>query len=121
MSPSKYVNQVMCNTETQLLEEFNGRFRLPSKADNLFPTTYEPETDISDLLDPPLSSFYAHLIGMMHWMVEIGCVDIATEVSLLSSFLTYPQFGHLSAALHVMAYLKFKHNSDSSLTPLTQT
>ncbi len=33
MSPSKYVNQAVRNTETQLLEEFNGRFRLPTKAD----------------------------------------------------------------------------------------
>ena len=111
MSPSKYVNQAVCNTETQLLEEFHGCFSLPLKADNPFPTTYEPETAISDPLDPSLSSFYAHLIGMMHWMVEIGCVDIATEVSLLSSFLTHPQIGHLLAALHVMAYLKLKHNS----------
>ena len=89
MSPSKYVNQAVCNTETQLLEEINGHFRLPLKADNPFPTTYELETDVSDPLDPSLSSFYAHLIWMMRWMVGIGHVDIATEVSLLSSFLAH--------------------------------
>jgi len=92
------------------LEEFQGCFRLPLKAKNPFPTTYEPETDVSDPLDPFLSSFYAHLIRMMHWMVEIGRVDIATEV-FLSSFLAYPRLGHLLAALHAMAYLKLKHNS----------
>ena len=89
LSPSKYVNQAVRNTETQLLEEFNGRFRLPLKADNPFPTTHEPETDVSDPLDPSLSSFYAHLIGMMRWLVGIGRVDIAMEVSLLSSFLAH--------------------------------
>ena len=44
-------------------------------------------------------------------MVEFGRVDIAMEVSLLSSFLAYPRIRHLLAALHVMAYLKLKHNS----------
>jgi hypothetical protein len=44
-------------------------------------------------------------------MVELGRVDIATEISLLSSHLAYPREGHLDAALHVMGYLKQKHNS----------
>jgi len=44
-------------------------------------------------------------------MVEIGRVDIATEVSLLSSHLAYPRIGHLLTALHVMGYLKLKHNT----------
>ena len=28
-----------------------------------------------------------HLIGIMRWMVELGRIDIATEVSMLSSYL----------------------------------
>jgi len=44
-------------------------------------------------------------------MVEIGRIDIATEVSILSSHLAYPREGHLDAALHIMGYLKAKHNS----------
>jgi len=44
-------------------------------------------------------------------MVELGRVDIATKISLLSSHLAYPREGLLDAALHVMAYLKQKHNS----------
>ena len=47
----------------------------------------------------------------MRWMVEQGRVDIATEVSLLSSFLAYPREGHLETALHIMGYLKNKHNT----------
>ena len=50
-------------------------------------------------------------------MVELGCLDIATEVSLLSLHLAYPQEGHLEAALHVMAYLKAKHNSRLVFNP----
>ena len=44
-------------------------------------------------------------------MVEIGRIDIATEVSILSSYLAYPRDGHLSTALFIMGYLKQKHNS----------
>ena len=44
-------------------------------------------------------------------MIEIGRVDIATKISLLSSYLAYPREGHLEASLHVMGYLKQKHNT----------
>ena len=47
----------------------------------------------------------------MHWMVELGRVDIAVEVSLLSSYLAYPQKGHLEAAIHIMWYLQLMHNT----------
>ena len=38
-------------------------------------------------------------------------IDIATEVSLLSSHLAYPCKGHLETALHMMSYLRHKHNT----------
>jgi hypothetical protein len=44
-------------------------------------------------------------------MVELGCIDIATEVSFLSSHLAYPCKGHLVTALHIMSYLSQKHNT----------
>jgi hypothetical protein len=44
-------------------------------------------------------------------MCEIGCIDIATEVLLLSLHLVYPWKGHIDAALHVMDYLRLKYNS----------
>jgi hypothetical protein len=72
---------------------------------------YCPEMDISDPLDPKYLLFYQHLIGVMRWMVELGRVDIATKISLLSSHLAYPCMGHLEVALHVMGYLKQKHNT----------
>jgi hypothetical protein len=51
-------------------------------------------------------------------MVELGRIDIATEVSLLSLHLAYPPEGHLEAALHVMAYLRAKHNSRLVFDPM---
>jgi hypothetical protein len=47
----------------------------------------------------------------MRWIVELGCIEIATEVSLLSSHLTFPREGHLETALHIMSYLSQKHNT----------
>ncbi len=47
----------------------------------------------------------------MRWMVELGRIDIATEIFMLSSYLAYPRECHLEAALHIMGYLRLKHNS----------
>ncbi len=43
--------------------------------------------------------------------MELGRIDIATKVSMLSSYLACPREGHLENALHVMGYLQLKHNS----------
>jgi hypothetical protein len=56
-------------------------------------------------------SFYQHVIGAIMRMVELGCIDIATDVSLLLYHLAYPCKGHLETALHVMTYLQEKHNT----------
>ena len=50
-------------------------------------------------------------------MIEIGRIDVATEVSMLSSHLAYPREGHLEAALHVMVYLKGRPNSRLAMDP----
>ena len=94
-----------------LTDKLNNCFRLPQRADNPFPYDYCPELDLSEPLDPECSSFYQHLIGVMRWMVELGRIDIATEVSLLSSHLAYPCKGHLETALHIMSYLSQQHKS----------
>jgi hypothetical protein len=111
LSPSKYVVQAIKNCQLHLTEKLAGKYSIPVRAGNLFPVDYDPSTDLSDLLDPNCSSFYQHLIGVMRWMVELGCIDIATEVSMLSSYLACPREGHLENALHVMGYLQLKHNS----------
>ncbi|KAL7525958.1 hypothetical protein ACHAWF_001579 [Thalassiosira exigua] len=57
----------------------------------------------------------------MRWMIELGQIDITTEVSLLSSHLAYSRKGHMEAALHVMSYLKGRHNSRLALDPTYPT
>jgi hypothetical protein len=105
MSPSKYVNQAVKNCQTYLSAKLNDKYKIPTRADKPFPTNYYPDTVATEPLDPECASFYQHLIGVMRWMVELGRVDIATEVSMLSSYLAYSREGHLEAAMHVMGYL----------------
>jgi hypothetical protein len=79
LSPSKYVAQAVKKCVKHLTDKLNNRFRLPQWADNPFPYDYNPELDLSEPLDPECSSFYQHLIGVMRWMVELGCIHIVTE------------------------------------------
>jgi hypothetical protein len=109
LSPYKYVTKAVKNCAKHLTNKLNNCFCLPQQADNPFPYDYRPELDLSKPLDPECSSFYQHLISVMRWMVELGPIDVATEVSLLSSHLAYPQEGHLETALHIMSYLSQKH------------
>ena len=53
----------------------------------------------------------------MRWMVDLGRIDIAVEVSMLSSFLAMPRKGHVLAVLFIMSYLKVRHNSLICLDP----
>ena len=50
-------------------------------------------------------------------MVELGCVDIFLEVSMMSSHLALPREGHLSELFHLFAYLKKYHNSEMVFDP----
>jgi hypothetical protein len=50
---------------------------------------------------------FQELIDILHWMVKLIQIDIATLVTLLSSFLVAPRWGHLEAAYYIFcAYLK---------------
>ena len=111
LSPSKYVNQAVKNCQTHLTDKLNGHYSIPVKAKNPFPSDYNLNTDVSTPLDPESSSFFQHLIGVMQWMVELGHVNIATEVLMLSSYLALPREGPLETVLHIMGYLHKKHNS----------
>jgi hypothetical protein len=43
--------------------------------------------------------------------VELGRIDIITEVSMLSTYLCLPREGHLDTMFHVFAHLAMHHNS----------
>ena len=68
---------------------------------------YDPELDTSPELDPNTASYYLTIIGILRWMVELGRIDIITEVSLLSSNVALSREGHLEVAVHVMAHVGY--------------
>ena len=90
---------------------------MPKRADNPLALGYVPELDVSPVLTSDLASYYQSQIGVLRWMVELGRVDINTEVSMLSSHMAMPREGHLEALFHVFAFLKAKHNSRLALDP----
>jgi hypothetical protein len=96
----------------KLLLQADGR-NLKSTAKSPFPsTTYRPETDTTDECDAEGASRYSQLIGVLRWAVELGRIDMYTEVSLLSQHLALPRVGHLEAVYHIFAYLN-KHEKSS--------
>ena len=117
MRPYKYVQEAVINFETHLKEQCDRKYSVVRDAANPFAYHYEPEVDISEPLDPKMSSYYQYIIGIMQWMVELGLIDISTEVSMLSYHNDYPHKGNFVSALHIMSYLKGKHNSRLDLDP----
>eukprot|EP00804_Cyclotella_cryptica_P002919 CCRYP_013283-RA/>CCRYP_013283-RA protein AED:0.32 eAED:0.32 QI:0/-1/0/1/-1/1/1/0/188 len=117
MSLARYVHQSVKNVEKYLEENLSARWKLPSKAENPFAIGYSPELDDSPELDPSLSSYYQSQIGILRWMVELGRIDMMTEVSMLASHLAMPREGHLEAIFHIYAYLKQKYNSRLAFYP----
>ena len=103
-SPSKYVQEAVKNVSTHLYKEYEGR-KLVKRASAPFPRGYIPELDTTPVLGAKEANYYQSLIGILQWMVEIGRVDMLTEVSMMSSQLAMPREGHLECLFHMFTYL----------------
>ena len=114
MSSSKYVQEAIKNVKVWL--ERRGR-KLPSRNATPLPTSYRPELDISPELDAGDANYFQSVIGILRWAVELGRIDICTEVSMLSSHLALPREGHLVGAMHIFAYLEKRHNARMVFDP----
>ena len=44
-------------------------------------------------------------------MIELGRVDMITDVNTMAGFLAMPSEGHLNNMFHMFAYLQIKQNS----------
>lgn len=108
MSPSKYVQDAVQNMEQYLMSR--SECKLSKRATSPWPMGYVAELDATPELDLEQAKYYQSQIGVLHWMVEIGHVDIITEVPILASYLALPHEGHLDAIFHIFVYLKKRHN-----------
>lgn len=64
---------------------------------------YRPEINTTKELDGEAENYFQSQIGTLRWIVERGRIDIAAEVSMLSSFLALPRYGHLARVYHIFA------------------
>ena len=87
MSSEQYVKAAIANIENKLDRE--GQC-LPSQCLTPMKAGYRPEIDISAELKADGMQYFQELIGILRWACELGCIDIATEISLLSSHLALP-------------------------------
>lgn len=104
MSSKDYVKASVANLEERLGKL--GMKPLPTKANLPMTSNYVPELDGTPELDEKGVTMFQELIGILRWAIEIGRVDIMTEVSMLSSYQASPREGHLEQAIHIFAYLK---------------
>lgn len=116
LSAAKYVKEAVANVERYIDANMDGR-KLPKKASAPWPSNYVSELDDTPVLGPKLANYYQSCIGVLHWAVELGRVDMITEVSTLASHMAMPRQGHLDAVLHVFGYLKCRHNARLVLNP----
>ena len=64
--------------------------KLKGKAYQPYDSNYKPELDVTEELDDNGVARIRGYIGTFHWMIELGHIDIMTEVSQLSSFQAMP-------------------------------
>ena len=107
-SSSHYIQIAVGNLESWMKDK---QYKLPRKAPTPMVASYRPEIDVSPELDAGLANYYQSLIGVLRWVIEIGRLDIETEVSMLAAHMAMPREGHLYAVFRVFAYLKAKHNA----------
>ena len=103
MSSEAYCKAAIQNVEAWLQKR---KERLPTRTACVFPSGWKPETDVTPELNDTDTSYYQQQVGVLRWMVELGRLDICTEVSMLAAFSACPRQGHLAAILHLFGYLK---------------
>jgi hypothetical protein len=110
MSSRKYVQYAVHNVQ-EYLTALPGDKRFINKPPSPFSCGYKPELDERPELERVKANFFQSQIGILRWCVELGRIDIITEVSMLSTYICLPREGHLDAVFHVCSYLAMHKNS----------
>jgi hypothetical protein len=110
MSAEQYVRNAIRNVKEHMKHDgfiYNKKLSDPqySPQSPFSAIKYRPELDTTLECDVPQTTYYQNLIGILRWIVELGCIDINFEVSALSHYLVNPRVGHLQEALHIFKYL----------------
>ena len=111
---SQYVQEAVQNVESYSKDQ---DLKLPARSGAPFRPNCCPKIDETAELKPVDAAYYQSLIGILWWVLELGRVDICTEVSLLSSCLAPPRDGHQEQVFHVFAYLNKHQNTEMVFDP----
>jgi hypothetical protein len=114
MSSEQYVKVAIANMEAKL--DKTGQC-LPTRCNTPLQSGYRPELDVTAELKIEGIRYFQELIGVLHWSIELGQIDIATEVSMLSTHLAMPCEGHLQQVYHIFAFLKAKPTRTLAFDP----
>ena len=119
-SALKYLQEAMSNSEAYFCENFGGR-KFAKKVIDPFESEYDPLMDSSADMGPIILNYYQTQIGVLRWMVELGRIDIITEVSMLASQHALPRGVCLELVFHIFGYLKGHHNARMVFDPTYPT
>jgi len=108
LSSNTYVKRAVAKVQRELT--LVGKC-LKKKVYSPLASGYHPEFDALPELDDTHASYYASLMGVLRWCIELRHVDIIVKVGLLAHFQACPCEGHLEQLFHVFAYLnKYDHS-----------
>lgn len=121
-SSQQYVRDSIKNIKARLKEdgfEFNKKLSdvAYSPQQPFSNAKFKPELDTSPMCNDDQVWYFQNLIGVLRWIVEMGRIDIAYELSCLSQYLAAPRLGHLHQALHVFKYLDIHQENCISFDP----
>ena len=111
ISPDDYLRAVLEDVEEDLRKK---GLKLRGKAFRPYDSNYLPEMDVTRELNDAETAKFQGYIGIFRWLIELGRMDILTEVSKLSSHQALPRQGHLEACYAIFAYLR-RHPNTSTL------
>ena len=121
MSSDEYCKAAIQNVEAWLYKKSmqiqDPHLKLPTKTACVFPSKWKPELDVTPELNKEDASYYQQQVGVLRWLVELGRIDICTEVSMLAAYSACPRQGHLAAVFHLYAYLKGNPKSKMVFDP----
>jgi len=106
MSSKDYITSAVANVESMRKMDGEPPLKVYGDCKRPYPKDYRPEIDVSEELDAQGIHRFQELIGILRWAVELGRVDIMTEVSCLSQHLCAPRVGHLDAAYMIFRFLQ---------------
>ena len=122
MGSANYCSKAIKNLKSKLKEdgfEFNKKLSDTkySPRQPFSSNSYRPELDTSLECSESQITLFQNLIGTLRWIVELGRIDIAYEVSVLSRYLVQPRTGHLVQALHIFKYLDIHKSNKLAFNP----